>query len=219
MTNNTIHCRICRSPSSLFYEDTRKFFACAACHHIFTQQVVNNDQSRHHYLAQWGLEDDLWWKEAAERIIWGIKVFHEPKRILNFGSGRGELSTQLKSMGYHVTSFEPLIHGAFCDQAYERKFDTVIATEVIEHIINIHEELHRIFAVLETECLLYFTTLIANPFDTADPRGSFSGFWYKDDQTHVNFFCRKSVETLARLHNCEPVFLEEKGFILLPLQA
>ena len=219
MNNNPIHCRVCRSPSSLFYEDSRKFFVCVKCHHIFTQQGMSEDKSHQHYLKQWGLENDLWWKDVAERIIWITKVFHKPRRILNFGSGRGDLSNQLKSMGYDVTSFEPMIHGSFSEQSYEHKFDTIIATEVIEHVIDIHEELHRLFAVLERDGLLLFTTLITNPFDTTDPHGNFSRFWHKDDQTHVNFFCNKSAETLAKLYNCECIFLENKGFILLPFQV
>jgi SAM-dependent methyltransferase len=218
MSDTPINCRICRSSSLLFYEDTRKFFVCSKCHHIFTRQSLSEDQSHQYYQTKWGSEDDSWWKEVAEQIMWDVKLFRQPGRILNFGSGRGDLSKQIEAMGYDVTSFEPMIHGSFCDQDYEEKFDTIIATEVIEHLMDIHEELHRLFAVLARGGLLFFSTLISNPFDTPDPVGHFSRFWYKDDQTHVNFFCNKSIETLAGLYHCEHILVENNGFILLPIQ-
>ena len=61
-----------------------------------------------------------------------IGNYRTPSRILDFGSGSGEMTNEFLKRGFDVTPLEPMTHGYLKDQNYSSKFDVVIAVEVIE---------------------------------------------------------------------------------------
>jgi SAM-dependent methyltransferase len=93
-----------------------------------------------------------------------------------------------------------MAHGSLANHNYQNMFDTVIATEVIEHLPNLWDELKNIMGVLTNDGIAVFTTLMTNAFiDTPNEQFAFRKWWYKDDLTHVSFFCNRSLAKLAEL--------------------
>ena len=193
-------CRVCGTQATLFYTDTRSFYRCPLCHFIFTTQMSKRAAQEAHYRGQWGNQDEAFWKNQADNIIAIILRYGAPRRILDFGSGSGSLSRQLAARGYDVTPLEPMIHGYLKDQRYPAKFDAIVSVEVIEHLPDFWEELEQLDKVLADGGVMLFATLLTNRFiDAQDAREQFAAWWYKDDQTHVNFFCNRALAVMGRI--------------------
>jgi 2-polyprenyl-3-methyl-5-hydroxy-6-metoxy-1,4-benzoquinol methylase len=193
-------CRLCGTQAELFYTDTRNFYRCPLCHFIFTNQMADSAGQEARYKGQWGNEDEAFWKKQADNIIAVLSRYGSPRRILDFGSGSGALSGELAGRGYDVTPLEPMIHGYLKDQRYPAKFDAIVAIEVIEHLPDMWDQLEELYKVLEDGGVMLFATLLTNRFiDAQDAREQFCAWWYKDDQTHVNFFCNRALAAMERI--------------------
>ncbi|MBF0634681.1 MAG: class I SAM-dependent methyltransferase [Nitrospinae bacterium] len=193
-------CRLCGTHAALFYKDARSFYRCPLCHFIFTNQMADSAAQEAHYKGQWGNQDEAYLKNQADNIVAVLSRYGAPLRILDFGSGSGSLARQLAGRGYGVTELEPMIHGYLKDQHYPAKFDAIVAVEVIEHLPNMWEELEQLDKVLADGGVMLFATLLTNRFiDADDAREQFAAWWYKDDQTHVNFFCNRALAIMGRI--------------------
>ena len=97
-----------------------------------------------------------------------------------------------------MTPLDPISNGYLKDQSYPYKFNVVVAVEVIEHLLDIWEEITEINKVLSHDGIMIFTTYLTNHFiDRPDARNYFKNWWYKDDPTHLNFFCTRTLVKLA----------------------
>jgi SAM-dependent methyltransferase len=195
-------CRICSALSPLFVHHDRYFFKCPDCRLIFTEEILPPAEEEVHYKNQWGEADPTVWKNKAELILKVACNYRVPNRILDFGSGSGDLTCELQKLGLEVTPLEPMIHGYLKDQRYLKKFDVVVAIEVIEHLLDPWQELREIEKVLADDGIMIFSTLFTNPFvDQPDEVEQFRSWWYKDDPTHVSFFCNQVFSKMADMGN------------------
>lgn len=136
-------------------------------------------------------------------------------RILDFGSGSGELAQELQRLDYRVTALEPMTDGYLKDQSYPFSFDAVIAIEVIEHLPDVWEELQEIEKVLKPEGIIVFSTGLTNPFiDLPDAVEQFKKWWYKDDPTHISFFCNQTLSVMAEMKNYSIEIFGDKVFVI-----
>jgi 2-polyprenyl-3-methyl-5-hydroxy-6-metoxy-1,4-benzoquinol methylase len=86
-------------------------------------------------------------------------------------------------------SHDPL-YGIFADMGGE-KFDIIVACEVFEHLRDIQKEIRLISRLLKPDGLVYVHTQLYD--DVKD----FPSWWYIKDLTHINFFCEKTMQTMA----------------------
>jgi SAM-dependent methyltransferase len=212
-------CLICRSSSALFFQDQRQFFKCPDCSLIFTFDVPDKDAEETHYKNQWATTDKNFWEKQVDVLLQLIGNYQTPGRILDFGSGSGEMTNEFLRRGYDVTPLEPMTHGYLKDQNYSAKFDVVIAVEVIEHLTEPWKELHGIEKVLAPNGIVIFSTLLTNAFiDRLDAIEQFKNWWYKDDPTHVSFFCNRVLAKMADMNNCDIDIFDDKVFVLKKIQ-
>ena len=149
-----------------------------------------------------------------------VQTYRSPDKILDFGSGSGELTKELRQRGYHVTALEPMTDGYLKDQNYPHPFDVVVAIEVIEHLPNIWEELREIEKVLTRDGIVFFSTMMTNHFiELPDAAEQFKNWWYKDDPTHLSFLCNHTLSKIADLGNYDIDIFENKAFVLRKGQA
>ncbi|MEE8484211.1 MAG: class I SAM-dependent methyltransferase [Nitrospinota bacterium] len=209
------NCRICKTPSPVFYNDSRTFFKCPACTLIFTEEMADEKAANEHYKNQWNNADEDFWKQQVDVLISVINKHKTPQRILDFGSGSGEITKEFQRRGIDTTPLDPIIHGYLKDQDYAEKFDVVVGVEVIEHLPEIYGELEEIKKVLTDDGIIVFTTGLTNVFiDAPDAVEVFAKWWYKDDPTHVSFFSNRSVFTMAGIAGLKAEVYGEQLFVL-----
>ena len=196
-----MNCRICETVSSLFYSDTRSFYKCPSCALIFTNETADNAAAEKHYKSQWNNTGADFWKQQVDGLLSVIHKYKMPVgRLLDFGSGSGEITKEFQARGIEATPLDPMIHGYLKDQNYPDKFDVVVGVEVIEHLPNMREELKEIERFLSSDGLMLFTTILTESFiNSSNEVDVFKVWWYKDDPTHVSFFCNKSIFRLAEI--------------------
>ncbi|MBF0273974.1 MAG: class I SAM-dependent methyltransferase [Nitrospinae bacterium] len=208
-------CRICNSHSSLYYKNIRSFYRCPECSLIFTNETVSSEEQEKHYKGQWKGDNQEFWEGQATALSHVIHKNHEPKKILDFGAGTGDLTKELIKRGYDVTPVEPMVNGYLKDQKFDALFNTVVSLEVIEHLPNMWQELSEIEKVLTQDGIMAFSTLLTNNFiDLPDSVAHFEKWWYKDDLTHVSFFCNKALFKIASLSNYNVEIYGNQLFVL-----
>lgn len=196
-----MNCRICETDSSFFYGDVRSFYKCPSCALIFTNETADNAAAEKHYKSQWNNADDDFWKQQVDALVGVIQKYKMPMgRLLDFGSGSGEITKEFQRRGIEAEPLDPMINGLLKDQNYSYKFDVVVGVEVIEHLPNMWEELKEIENHLSHDGIMLFTTNITEPFiNSSNEVDVFKAWWYKDDPTHVSFFSNKSIFRLAEI--------------------
>ncbi len=217
MNETIVHagCRVCGTASGLFYQNERRFFRCPECRLIFTVDAVDKSLEEAHYKKQWAETDPGFWKSQVDVLLKIIALYRTPERLLDFGSGSGEMTKELERRGVSATPLEPMIHGYLKDQRFSCTFDVVVAVEVIEHLPNLWEELNAIENVLATGGIVIFSTLLTNSFvDAPDAARQFADWWYKDDPTHVSFFCNRTLGKLADMGKFDIDVYGDKVFVL-----
>ncbi len=208
-------CKICKSKVGLFHEDNRKFYRCPNCLLIFTAHTLEKEDCEKHYKAQWETVDANHWKNQVDAILSIVQRYIMPRRILDFGAGSGGLTKELISRGIDATAFEPMLHGDFKAQKFNDKFDVVVALEVIEHIDGIYQVFKDIEKVLSEDGVIFFTTCLTDKFiNELNAVDHFRHWWYKDDLTHVNYFCRTAVTKLAEALKFNVDFYGDNVFVL-----
>jgi len=216
MTENT-SCRICKTPSAIFLEEKRTFYKCPVCSLIFTNETASQEEAEKHYKGQWTPGKDAFWSKQCTEILNILNQYglNKENRILDFGAGSGEITRGLQQRGYNVTPLEPMMDGYLKDQNYQEPFDVIIAVEVIEHLLNPYDEFREMEKVLSERGILFFTTLMTNPMmGQPNEKEIFSSWWYKNDPTHVSFFCNNALFKMAEILKCEVNIFGDQVFTL-----
>ncbi len=214
-TTSQVLCRICSTLSNEFWSDHRAFYKCPECRLIFTLDIPEKAREEAHYKKQWETTDPGFWQGQVGAMLDYVQHYNVGENILDFGSGSGEATRELQRRGFQVTPLEPMIHGYLKDQSYPEPFDLVVGIEVIEHLPDIWGELKEIEKVLVPGGILFFSTLFTNAFiDTPQEVESFKTWWYKDDPTHLSFFCNQSISKLAEMGNYDIDIFGDNVFIV-----
>jgi 2-polyprenyl-3-methyl-5-hydroxy-6-metoxy-1,4-benzoquinol methylase len=160
---------------------------------------------------------------AVERILTGLHLPPERRRILDLGCGNGSVAVQLAAKGYHPVGIDPseegiahgrkaypqleLHHGSCYDDlvSVHGRFPAVVSLEVVEHVYFPRRFASTVYSLLEEGG----TAIISTPYHsylknlvlalTGKMDSHFTVLW---DHGHIKFW---SIRTLTQL-------LKEAGF-------
>jgi SAM-dependent methyltransferase len=168
---------------------------CAACGLVFVppEYHVSIEEEKLRYSKHTNNRDDkkyvAYLSGIADEAL-GLPV--KSPRVLDFGSGpKHVLADIVSGKGVHCVPHDPL-YGLTAAGESER-FDIVVACEVFEHLRDLAGELSFILRIVKPGGFLYVHTQLY------DGVKDFSSWWYIKDLTHINFFCRTTMEKVGEM--------------------
>lgn len=158
-------------------------------------------------------------------VFWGVvKALKDEKiekgaRVLEIGSGLGYLTHAFNKEGYVCEGLEysdtavdfakkffneKHTRGTIenISETHKEKYDVVVATEVIEHVINPNAFVENILKVLKPSGKLILTT----PIKDIHPSGT---IWETEPApVHLWWFTEKGIESIAKRFNADTSFVD-----------
>lgn len=115
-------------------------------------------------------------------------------RHLDYGGGKGLLSSQLSQLGWQSCSYDPFVdRETRTDQI--GKFDLVTAYEVFEHVPDPKKLMNDLSGLINPDGIILFSTLISDGQLTPYHRLT---WWYASPRNgHISLFSRQSLSILA----------------------
>jgi len=205
-------CPLCaRGACTSFARDARRdYLQCGECALVFvpSEQHLSAAEERAQYDLHENDPADFGYRGFLSRLFAPIcERVRVPAQGLDFGSGPGPtLSVMFEEAGYDMAIYDPFY--APDTGVFERRYDFITATEVVEHLHRPGWELSRLVGLLEPGG--YLGVMTKRVTDVA----AFSTWHYKDDPTHVCFFSTATFEWLATENDCELALVDPDVVIL-----
>lgn len=203
-----MQCLLCHSETSLVLAST---FDCSVCGlrfkdpQTFLAIDAENERYRHHNNDS----QDEGYRRFLNKLILPLTSFLPRNFIsLDYGCGSGPtVSLLLNELGGDVYNYDPLF---FADQSLltKDKYDVVTSTEVVEHFRSPDKDWRVLIELVKPGGLLGIMTQFLKP------ETDYSGWWYKNDPTHVVFYREETFNFLARTYNLERVFSDDLSVVI-----
>ena len=205
-------CPLCNaSATDEFYQDKyRDYFRCSVCLLVFvpSEQFLSKDEEKAQYDSHQNSPDDLQYRQFLSRLFTPLeKCLTKGSFGLDFGSGPGPtLSVMFEEAGHNVSLYDPFY--APNTSVFEKKYDFITTSEVVEHLNNPKDELNRLWNCLKPQGYLgVMTKLVID-------RGAFARWHYKNEPTHIRFYSKGTFRWLANFWKAQVTFADKDVMIL-----
>ena len=201
----TKNCPLCLSVRIVDYskDRLRDYLSCENCQLVFVPQQfhLSSADERAQYDLHENNPDDSGYRKFLSRLADPLgERLAANSQGLDFGCGPGPcLSLMLEEQGHSVALYD--LYYADNRSAFERDYDFITATEVIEHLSQPMSELQRLWNLLKPGGYLGLMTKLV-----ADAE-KFANWHYKTDPTHISFFSAESFEYLGLKWGSAPVII------------
>ncbi|MBS3756406.1 MAG: class I SAM-dependent methyltransferase, partial [Desulfobacterales bacterium] len=202
----------CESTETGHYtaDQFRAYVICRACNLVFVPAPhrISETKEKARYDLHENHPDDPGYQKFLNRLFAPVcSRLTEGAAGLDFGCGPGPvLAAMFREQGYGMDTYDKFYA---CNPAvFEKVYDFITATEVLEHLHHPGRELERLWAMLKTGGVLGIMTKLVHS------RQAFEKWHYKNDETHVCFFSRATFEWLADAWQA-PVEFVGKDVVLL----
>ena len=177
------------------------------------------------YFTDEGTENILVSPHGRQRVETIKKWIGTGKKVIDIASAWGGISAEIKAQGNDVTILDrpkviekakithpelKTLAGSALDIPTEDQFDVVLASEIIEHILDLDRFFSEIERLLKADGKLIVTTPnVARPFNIINLiRGSTQGWEYPDEPIlHCRHFTIQSLAMCLAKYNFEIVEL------------
>jgi len=210
-------CKICSGETNqlLDVQFEHMYFYCKTCHFVFIEDkhYVSFETEKEIYELHENSLDDKGYVTYLENYInEGVSPFIKEGLGLDFGSGpEPALATLLKKRGYEMDIYDR--HYANNSDIWEKKYDFITSTEVIEHFHDPMDTLNRMVSILKPGGILSVMTLFL-----MDDLALFQNWWYRRDPTHIAFYSPITFEKIAEQLNLEIIYHNNKRICVFKKQ-
>lgn len=192
---NECCCPLCSSQANSFGADSRRhYLKCGQCQLIFVppSEYLDSDSEKAEYDLHNNDVDDPGYRKFLSRLCDPVSLAVPAGAVgLEFGCGPGPaLAIMLRERGYRIDLYDIFYHPD--ESVFDKPFDFITATEVVEHLHRPRDVLLRLWRSLKPGGVLGLMTKLATD------RAAFARWHYKNDLTHVCFFSRPTFEWLAQ---------------------
>ncbi len=206
------HCPLCGSEDSdLFFKDKKRIYVrCFKCKLVFVPRRywLNAEDERATYDLHENDAQDQGYCQFLSRLTTPLlEKMDSKQKGLDFGCGPGPaLSVLLEERCHQVDLYDPFYYND--PLVFNKNYDFICATEVVEHLHNPNKEFAALFKMLKRGGWLGIMTkmVIDKP--------AFSRWRYIRDMTHICFYSRSTFEYLAQRFNAELDFVANDVILL-----
>jgi SAM-dependent methyltransferase len=190
-------CPLCSDHNAQEYsrDKSRSYLICQQCQLIFVprDQMIQPEQEKQRYDSHQNEESDPHYQNYLQQIVKQVLPSLKNGQCgLDFGCGRTDLMAQLfKTHNYSVDSFD--LYFLPDEKIWNRKYNFIILSEVIEHLREPLREMQKLRQLLLPDGTIYIKTKL-HP----GQKDSFDNWFYKRDNTHVQFFDLVSLGELGK---------------------
>lgn len=209
----TQDCPLCQSKASIYASNRiTSFYLCPLCFGVSAakEKRLDEQQEKERYESHDNRIDDERYLNFLRKLTQPLNRYLSKGQIgLDFGCGPVKAMESLFSDSNTVHSYDYFFYP---DHALlEKKYDFVIASEVVEHLYYPDVTFAKFQQMLGENGLLAIMT------QAWHEQLDFGKWWYAMDPTHVFFYHQKTFEYLAQkfgfrlLEKSESVFLLQKS--------
>lgn len=194
-------CPLCLGHKSSDYDRDkfREYLLCGDCSLVFVppQFHLSDQQEKAEYDLHSNDPQDPGYRNFLARLFEPLCERLQPQATgLDFGCGPGPtLSRMFAEAGFTVDIYDKFY--ADNPQLLQQEYDFISASEVVEHLRQPKQELERLYALLNNNGILGIMTKLVTG------KQAFATWHYKNDQSHICFFSRKTFVWLANLWGAE----------------
>jgi SAM-dependent methyltransferase len=212
---NKHECPLCSNCEVVpfFADKNRAYLRCLFCELVFVPReysLTSEDEKAIYDLHQNDAQD-LGYRQFLSRLSTPLlEKLEKPgarQRGLDFGCGPGPtLSTFFEEQGHHVDLYDPFYYND--PGVFEKKYDFICATEVVEHLSDPDREFAALFSMLKQGGWLGIMTKLVID------RHAFSNWHYIRDMTHICFYSKSTFNYLADRFKAELSFVANDVILL-----
>ena len=196
-------CRLCGNESVPWARDEAggRYERCPRCDavQLASAHLPSSEEERARYLLHDNDPDNIDYRRYVRGYIESSVIPYLPPdaEVLDFGSGPTPmLSALLEGERVSVRSYDPFFAADRACIEGERRYDAIVALEVLEHLHHPDRELDRLLRLLRPSGVLMVRTGIFHPkegSEFASEPEQFLHWWYRRDATHVWFLTLATV--------------------------
>jgi hypothetical protein len=205
-------CPLCLEKNSSRYltEENRAYLLCKTCDLVYVPSTyfISQKDEKAKYDNHQNSPQNQGYKDFLNRLIKPLSKELFPNSYgLDFGSGPGPtLSVIMQEQGHKMEIYDYFYNDD--KTVFEKEYDFITTTEVIEHLYQPLQEIQRLWSCLKPDGVLGIMTAFRPNID------EFSDWYYKRDLTHIRFFTKKSFEWLAKKLEAK-LYIPQSGVVIL----
>jgi 2-polyprenyl-3-methyl-5-hydroxy-6-metoxy-1,4-benzoquinol methylase len=205
MIDASFNCPLCSSADTGHFctDKLRDYLRCGHCQLVFVAKKfhLSAADERAQYDHHDNNPNDSGYRKFLGRLaVPLLQRLTAASEGLDFGCGPGPcLSVILEEQGHSVDLYD--LYYADNKAVFERQYDFITATEVVEHLSQPMTELQRLWDMLRPGGYLGLMTKLVIDAE------KFSSWHYKTDPTHISFFSNQSFQYLGQHWGTAPVIL------------
>jgi hypothetical protein len=205
-------CPLCENRDITLYlhAENRDYLYCHSCDLVYVPSLyfISSEDEKAKYDNHQNSPENQGYRDFLNRLLIPLSQ-HITKNAfgLDFGSGPGPtLSVMMRENGYSMDIYDCFYHDDL--SVFEKKYDFITTTEVIEHLYHPYKEILRLWTLLKRGGVLGIMTAF-RPTDD-----EFGSWYYKRDLTHIRFFTQNSFNWLADKLNAT-IIVPQSGVVIL----
>ncbi|QLY40131.1 class I SAM-dependent methyltransferase [Hujiaoplasma nucleasis] len=206
----TQKCRLCQHPMDFFDSArNRDYYRCPQCDSIQLdhEQLLNPmDEKKRYDTHNNDIMDKGYQSFVSPITNYILNHFDKDDQGLDFGAGPGPvISKLLMDQSYSISQYDPFFHPD--NELLNKSYDYIIACEVIEHFNHPKSSFNAIKKSTKTNGQWIFMTYLYD--DSID----FQKWHYKNDETHVIFYSKKTLEYIKNIYQFKSLIINNRLII------